>query len=333
MNRRIVISLFLIALAAVPAVGQGRQVLTDGIVGRDVANCEQYINAFSPKSDTLLIVTDTLGRFEIDPSWMNQLQGNIYLKPVVKRPKPKLVIVNPFDSIHFFRQGRSRDLVQNRLTRLNEDYLVFQYGSGVTVLDEAVVKARRRARFQDKVLGGLDSLAILEGCPEWVCVHGDIKYINDYLGFTHHPGNGPFDPYMGERLIPKRGETYRVSILILDNYPIWWRDDACHYGPIIYPGPQYTEEQLLEMYGMSRVQGYYPKREFYVPEAVDLALPTPDYRNLLQWRPAVLTDENGIAEIPFAASDVNTEFLGLVEAVDGTGLIGAQTFTFRVIKN
>jgi hypothetical protein len=45
-----------------------------------------------------------------------------------------------------------------------------------------------------------------------------------------------------------------------------------------------------------------------------------------------LTDENGIAEIPFAASDVNTEFIGLVEAVDGTGLIGAQTFNFRVFK-
>lgn len=59
---------------------------------------------------------------------------------------------------------------------------------------------------------------------------------------------------------------------------------------------------------------------------------TPDYRNLLQWRPAVLTDENGIAEIPFAASDVNTEFVGLVEAVDGTGLLGAQIYTFRVMK-
>jgi hypothetical protein len=46
----------------------------------------------------------------------------------------------------------------------------------------------------------------------------------------------------------------------------------------------------------------------------------------------VLTDENGIAEIPFAASDVNTEFVGLVEAVDGTGLLGAQIFTFRVLK-
>ena len=48
--------------------------------------------------------------------------------------------------------------------------------------------------------------------------------------------------------------------------------------------------------------------------------------------PAVITDENGVAEIPFAASDVNTEFIGIIEAIDGTGLLDAQTFTLRVIK-
>ena len=70
----------------------------------------------------------------------------------------------------------------------------------------------------------------------------------------------------------------------------------------------------------------------YQPDELDLASPTPDFRNLLQWQPAVLTDENGVAEIPFAASDVNTEFIGIAEAVDGMGLIGCQTFIFRVIK-
>ena len=48
--------------------------------------------------------------------------------------------------------------------------------------------------------------------------------------------------------------------------------------------------------------------------------------------PAVLTDENGVAEVSFTTSDVNTEFVGVVEAVDGTGLLGADTFTFRVIR-
>ena len=102
---------------------------------------------------------------------------------------------------------------------------------------------------------------------------------------------------------------------------------------IIYPGPDYTEEDLLKMNGMWKTKGYFPKREFYQPDELDLASPTPDFRNILQWQPAVLTDENGMAEIPFAASDVNTEFIGLIEAVDGMGLLGCQTLTFRVIKD
>ena len=83
---------------------------------------------------------------------------------------------------------------------------------------------------------------------------------------------------------------------------------------------------------MWKTQGYYPKREFYEPDELYLASPAPDFRNQLQWLPAVLTDENGVAEIPFAASDVNTEFIGIVEAIDGTGLLGARIITFRVIK-
>ena len=101
---------------------------------------------------------------------------------------------------------------------------------------------------------------------------------------------------------------------------------------VTYYGPQYTEEELLDIYGMTKAQGYHPVREFYQPDEMDLASPTPDFRNLLQWKPAVLTDENGVAEISFGASDVNTEFIGLVEALDGMGLVGCQSFNFRIIK-
>jgi hypothetical protein len=80
-------------------------------------------------------------------------------------------------------------------------------------------------------------------------------------------------------------------------------------------------------------KGYYPKREFYEPDPTDLAPTMPDPRNTLLWKPALLTDENGKAEIPFTASDVNTEFIGVVEVIDGEGLMGCQTFTFRVIRN
>ena len=163
---------------------------------------------------------------------------------------------------------------------------------------------------------------------EWIASSTTLKvgYLNDYQGYTHNPLNSP--NWDVKRTAPKRGEVYRVVKYV--QVPGGWNVATDH--EVLYEGPQYTEAELLEMYGMSKAQGYFPEREFYEPDELDLASATPDFRNLLQWRPAVLTDENGVVEIPFAASDVNTEFVGLVEAVDGTGLLGCQMFTFRVVK-
>ncbi|MBP5336590.1 MAG: hypothetical protein J6Y63_03670 [Bacteroidales bacterium] len=290
MKGRIILAL-LIVLVAIPAMGQGRQVLADGIAGRDRVERLQFIQVFSLQSDTCFVVSDSLGHFEVDPDLMLEMRGNVYLKPIVSKPKPKLTLVDPFDSVDFYRQGRERYLSQNQFfeSETNED--VFFFDPDVTILREASVKARKYGVVRDKVTGYLDSLILLAS-PEWVCEHG---FLNDWHGYSHHPKECVGCQLVAkEHLAPKRGEVYHVV-----KYVPW-------------PG--------------------HPVREFYEPDELDLASPTPDYRNLLQWRPAVLTDENGIAEIPFAASDVNTEFIGLVEAVDGLGLIGARTFTFRVYK-
>ena len=334
MNSRIVALILLMssALSAIPAMGQGRQVLTDGIAGRDRVERLQFIQAFSPQSDTSFVVSDSLGHFEVDPDLMLEMLGNVYLKPLVSKPKPKLTLVNPFDSVDFYRQGRERYLSQNQFfeSETNED--VFYFDPDVTILREASVKARKYGVVRDKVTGYLDSLILLAS-PEWVCEHG---FLNDWHGYSHHPKDCvgcSLDAK--EHLAPKRGEVYHVVKYVpWPGHPdgLWMVDMNDRPHDVMYYGPQYTEEELLEMYGMSKAQGYHPKREFYEPDELDLASPTPDYRNLLQWRPAVLTDENGVAEIPFAASDVNTEFIGLVEAVDGLGLLGAQTFSFRVVK-
>ena len=332
MFSRALILLLSFALAAIPTLGQGRLVLTDGIAGRDRVERLQFIQAFSPQSDTCLVMTDTLGRFEIDPELMEEMRGNVYLKPVITKPRPKLTLVNPFDSIDVYRQGRERYLSQNRVFEPETEEDVFYFDPDVTVLREATVKAGRFGVVRDKVTGYLDSLSLLAS-PEWVCEHG---FLNDWHGYSHHP-----EACVGcslvakEHLAPKRGEVYHVVKYVpWPGHPdgLWMVDMNDRPHDVVYYGPQYTEEELLEMYGMSKVQGYYPKREFYEPDELDHASPTPDYRNMLQWRPAVLTDENGIAEIPFAASDVNTEFIGLVEAVDGVGRLGSQIFTFRVLK-
>ena len=332
MRTRIIISLFLTFLAAIPALGQGRQVLTDGIAGRDRVERLQLIQAFSPQSDTCLVMTDTLGWFEIEPELMDEMRGNVYLKPVISKPRPKLTLIDPFDSVDFYRQGRERYLSQNQFFESENEEDVFYFDPDVTILREASVNARKYGVVRDKVTGYLDSLILLAS-PEWVCEHG---FLNDWHGYSHHPKECvgcQLDAK--EHLAPKRGEVYHVVKYVpWPGHPdgLWMVDMSDPPHDVAYYGPQYTEEELLEMYGMNKAQGYHPVREFYEPDELDLASPTPDYRNLLQWRPAVLTDEDGVAEIPFAASDVNTEFVGLVEAVDGTGLIGAQTFTFRVLK-
>ena len=327
--------IILITVATHLALSAKSQVLPDGISGRDIKHNLQFIQAISPQGDTCLVMTDSLGHFEIDPDLMEGMRGNVYLKPMVSRPRPKLVIDSPFDSIDVLRRGRTRYLSQNHIFEVDAEEPVFYYDPGTTLLKESVVKAKRNSVARDKVTGYLDSLAILAS-GEWVCEDrpGCERYLNDYHGYSHHPtgcveGLGEIRDRV-KHLTPKRGERYTLIKYEPDPDGRW--GCTALIEDFVYPGPQYTEEELLEMNGMWKVQGYYPEREFYEPDEIELTSPTPDYRNQLQWKPAILTDENGVAEISFGTSDVNTEFIGIVEALDGLGLVGCQTFTFRVFN-
>ncbi len=325
MSVKQIISAFLMFFVALSAEGQ---ILTDGISGRDRIERLLFIRALSPQGDTCAVISDTLGRFEIDPGFMDRMRGNVYLKPMDVRPKPKLTIDSPFDSIDVHRQGRMRYLAQNHVIDPKSEDPVFYYDPETTLLNESVVTAKRQSIARDKVLGYLDSLAIMTS-GEWYCWHGGEKYLNDYHGYSHHP-NSKWPASMVKHYLPKRGEVY--VLVKYEPFPDgnWYLTSLTE---IVYTGPYYTEEDLLKINGMWKAQGYHPKREFYQPDELELASPNPDYRNLLQWQPAVLTDENGVAEVPFSASDVNTEFIGIIEAVDGLGLLGCRTFSFRVMKN
>ena len=325
MSIKQIISAFLMTFVALSAKGQ---ILSDGISGRDRIERLQFIQVLSPQGDTCLVMSDSLGRFEIDPDLMDRMRGNVYLKPMVGKPRGKLTLDSPFDSIDVYRQGRIRYLSQNLIFAKEDEESVFYYDPETTLLKESVVSAKRNSIARDKVTSHLDSLAILS-CPEWEC---DCGGLNDYHGYSCHPVGSPMAAnYTGKRNAPKRGKMYDL----IKWEPVGPNGEwaITQMSEIIYPGPDYTEEDLLKMNGMWKTKGYFPKREFYQPDELDLASPTPDFRNILQWQPAVLTDENGMAEIPFAASDVNTEFIGIIEAVDGMGLLGCQTLTFRVIKD
>ncbi len=318
---------------------KGRQVLTDGLCGKVITSNKltskmQLISAFSLRSDSCFILTDSIGCFEITPGQMNAMHGYIYLKPLLsKKYKAKLAITNPFDSINFYQQVRPRYMPQNYIYETTNGERAITNGFGTVVLKDVYVTAKRRSPYRDKVTGYLDSLATMAS-GEWVCeckASQSSHYLNNYKGYSHHPDGCSATTYSGKRLMPKRGENYElIKYEPVGSDGSWIVTDI---SSVKYSGPQYTEEELLRMYGMWKAQGYNPQREFYEPDPVELTSPMLDPRNLLQWQPAVLTNEKGEAEISFNASDVNTEFIGIVEAVDGTGLIGSQTFTFRVIRN
>jgi hypothetical protein len=347
--------------------------LTDGVDGilttqREVRLKTQVINVYAPQVDSsLVILTDTAGRFTIDSQMMDRIPGNIYLNDLLTdKYKAKISVVNQFDTINGYRPRLPRYMVNNHIIPTNNLERMKIGDDNSILLKEVVVKGRPGLTYRDKETGYLDSLAVLQS-GEWVCDCDSVMpYLNDYYGYSHHPKWSPQeDSYFGERRIPKRGEKYQLILIeetcvkadsqgqlpiFLERYKsdpmkptrasrtkrsdliVWLPRDVPRRG-FVYPGPQYNEKQLLEKYGIAKVQGYYPKREFYQPDSFDLQSSLPDPRNLLQWQPEVITDNNGMAEIPFAASDINTEFIGIVEAIDGNGLMGCQTFSFRVMLN
>ena len=344
--------------------------LTDGVDGmlttqREVSMKTLVISGYAPQVDTsFVILTDTTGKFSIDPLLMYHTPGNIYLNDLLEdKYKAKFYVENMFDTINEYRHNLPHYIVDNQLIQTNNSERI-KLDENVILIKEVVVTDKRGVIYRDKETGYLDSLAVLKS-GEWVCDCDTImSFLNDYKGYSHHPKDSPMEAYYGKRRIPKRGEKYQLieikeTCVQPDNFGevpifatpyqadptkslrarhakgpefiIWAPVDEPRRG-FVYPGPQYTEKEMLELYGIAKVQGYYPKREFYQPDSLDLQSPMPDPRNLLQWQPEVITDNNGTAEIPFAASDINTEFIGIVEAIDGNGLMGYQTFTFRVLK-
>lgn len=118
----------------------------------------------------------------------------------------------------------------------------------------------------------------------------------------------------------------------------------CEYGILNCPNhppninkanqQQFTEAELLSMFNIVAVKGYYGRKVFYKPiyDEVTVNDSLFDYRNTLYWKPDLITDEQGEATVSFFCSDINTTFLGNIEGVSGDGLLGAENFEFLVRK-
>ena len=180
------------------------------------------------------------------------------------------------------------------------------------------------------MMGRLDSLAQMNLNSVYVCTSCGLllNYRADYQG--HHavgicPAKGRKQPINGKSYPIAKYQHYSPSggatpFIVIDEHKV------------VYEGPVYTEEELLRMNNLWRVKGYYGTREFYQPDELDMQSPMPDARNVLLWKPDIVTDEKGEAEVEFFCSDINTSFVGVMEGTDGLGNLGTSQCEFRVLK-
>lgn len=328
---------------------QGEPFLTDEINGiqtlqskkKDKQNegAEQLIQIFGAEGNSQFIWTDSTGHFMIDPDKMKALQGGyVYLKPMLSKEfKPTLELVDYFPLIDSIKKNRHHHYPIAELSYHKKEQILdlpVISSDSTILLNEVTITAKGHKPFRDKMMGRLDSLAQVNLGP-WVCKHGWLENYKE--GYTHHydPRYCPCVVDDGEpRTAPVIGKQY--TIMKAEYYTCGAKGGWC-FKPldrqtITYQGVLYTEEELLRMNNLWRTKGYYRKREFYQPDEVDIHLSTPDARNTLLWQPSILTNEKGEAEVSFYCSDINTGFTGVVEGIDGVGLLGSGTCEFRVIR-
>ncbi len=315
----------------------GIQTLNSKKKGKQNEGVEQLIQVFGAEGNSQFIWTDSTGHFMVDPDKMKTLQGGyVYLKPMLSKEfKPTLELVDYFPLIDSIRKNKPHYYPMAELSdhkkEQNLDLPVISSDSTI-LLNEVTITAKGHKPFRDKMMGRLDSLAKVDFNKAWVC---DCKsrtsngYLNDYMGYSHHPVGSPC-PSARKRSMPINGNDYElIKYEPIGKNGTWIVTDI---KTITYNGPEFTEEELLRMNNLWRTKGYYAFREFYQPDEIDMQLSTPDARNTLLWDPSVITNEKGEAEVHFYCSDINTGFIGIVEGVDGNGLLGNANCEFRVIR-
>ena len=190
------------------------------------------------------------------------------------------------------------------------DYDTLDYsGRRIVRLDEVTVEGHAgRYPKRNKFLGYLDSISTLTG-GAWTCgchAGGNTTFLNDYIpGYTHHP-NGSGQPR--KRGVPVKGKDYELikySSETVQGTKIGHVEDIRH---VIYPGPKYSEEELLRMNGLWKAKGYYPHHDFIQVDDDEISLGLEDNRNTLVWLPCSTTDENGELTLEFYTSDISSAF-------------------------
>ena len=319
---------------------RGRQIIGKKKKRKELGNGEQLLQVSGPNTENRFVFIDSLGKFVVPTDLMLGLRGGyVYLKPMLDKDeyKPSIVIEESFSKVDSLRKScQSYFPYMNPsqvFSELQLDYPVISQDNSI-LLSEITVTGKKGRVFRDKMMGRLDSLAQMKVGAAWVCSGcisggGNIEYLNDYKGYSHHPIGCPVPP-PGKISSPVIGRKYYLIKYEPKGENNKWI--LTKLDEIIWKGEEFTEEELLRMNNLWRVKGYYGTREFYQPDELDVQSPLPDARNVLLWKPDIVTDEKGIAEVEFFCSDINTSFVGVVEGTDGLGNLGTSQCEFRVLK-
>lgn len=323
---------------------QGQPFLTDEINGIQTVKVKgkkkgeqdrgggQLLLVCGADGNSHFIWTDSIGHFWVNTKMMKALRGGyVYLKPMLSKEfKPTLKLTDYFpliDSIRRYRQDYYpiADLTQYKKQQITD--LPVVSSDSTVLLNQVMIMAKGRKPFRDKMMGRLDSLAQINLSDAYVCGCG---YLQNYkLGYDAHPWWKPCHISSDKRTKPIEGKKYEVvkfqhlggsAFSVIDSQTV------------VYHANHYSEEELLMMNNLWRAKGYYASRDFYQPDEIDIQSSIPDPRNTLLWAPNVITDEKGEAEVSFYCSDINAGFVGVVEGVDGAGLLGNTNCEFRVIR-
>jgi hypothetical protein len=147
-------------------------------------------------------------------------------------------------------------------------------------------------------------------------------------------------------------------LILLDGVPVLDADDIMAFdprrvrklevvtrpyylGPATFPGiVSYTTYngdlagfQLDPQTVQLDYEGIQVQREFYKPfyeSQAQRAERNPDLRSLLYWNPAITTNEDGKAQCDFFTSDVEGNFMIVVEGITADGKPGSSKYTFSV---
>jgi len=284
------------------------------------------------------ITTDSTGIFNIGPKDLKMGEGGYtYLQvktpPSASAPKYRMDILDvSFDEINKQRKNKTVFYPIPKFQDLNEKAAdPFMDRITVNKLKEVVITSKNNKGFRDKYIGKLDSLARANHftsdyvCTTRVGIKRDVEYLNCPFCMCKDYHNKK--PVEGERYTFLNGFRWLgkecTGAYTLDSYD----NNPYHY-------PDLTEAELLEQFNVTMIEGYYGKKVFYetVYDEVMINDSTPDYRNTLYWKPDIITNKDGEANVDFFCSDINSHFLGNIEGVSGNGLLGAENFEFKVRK-